>query len=401
MEKEIRQIIQDGENSLVEFKTPDVSPQSLAEEISAFANVRGGEIFIGISDDGRVSGIDKARIKNLEDAVMNICRNNILPPLIPMFETTTVDGKVIARIQVSEGLEKPYQTASGKYMIRVGSTKRNSSRQELLRLFQNAGVVHIDGKPVPGASKQDLDLDKIKRYFKDVYELDMGSMDEVETRALLVNASLAEIVHAKLCPSMAGLLFFSRKEGVVTALEKYLPQAGIQFVYYQDQDLEDIFDRLDCYDPSPEAIDTILHKLKLNWKTSSVIRGMKREELKFPQGVLRELLVNAVVHRDYSIHAKIQIKMQPGIIEITNPGRLINTVTIEKMKAGISISRNPIILKFMQNYRYADQLGRGIPMVFRKISAMPGFSIHLEARDEMFKARLEFSSENCRRGVIP
>jgi ATP-dependent DNA helicase RecG len=66
-----------------------------------------------------------------------------------------------------------------------------------------------------------------------------------------------------------------------------------------------------------------------------VIRGLKREELKFPQGVLRELLVNAVVHRDYSIHGKIQIKMQPGTIEITNPGRLINTVTIEKMKAGI------------------------------------------------------------------
>ncbi|NWH05988.1 ATP-binding protein [Desulfobacter latus] len=87
----------------------------------------------------------------------------------------------------------------------------------------------------------------------------------------------------------------------------------------------------------------------------------------------------------------VDIKMQPGRIEITNPGRLINTVTIEKMKAGISISRNPIILKFMQNYRYADQLGRGIPMVFRKIATMPGFSIHLEARDEMFKARIDWS----------
>ncbi|WP_462268997.1 AlbA family DNA-binding domain-containing protein [Desulfobacter sp.] len=67
MVKDIRQVIQDGENSLVEFKTPDVSPQSLAEEISAFANVRGGEIFIGVSDDGRVTGIDKARIKNPEE----------------------------------------------------------------------------------------------------------------------------------------------------------------------------------------------------------------------------------------------------------------------------------------------------------------------------------------------
>ncbi len=75
---------------------------------------------------------------------------------------------------------------------------------------------------------------------------------------------------------------------------------------------------------------------------------------------------------------------------VHRPGRLANTVTIEKMKAGISIPRNPILLKFMQTYRYADQLGRGIPMIMRAVQKMPGFDIELKERDEQFLAVLKF-----------
>ncbi|OGR26916.1 MAG: hypothetical protein A2277_17820 [Desulfobacterales bacterium RIFOXYA12_FULL_46_15] len=309
MNSELTEIFLNGENSLTEFKEPSVSPQTLAEEISAFANVMGGDIYIGVSDDGRVTGIDSARIKNLEQTAMNICRNSILPPLIPLFETIRFNDKLIARIRVPEGIEKPYQTASGKYMIRVGSTKRNSSREELLRMFQNARVYHIDANPVAGSEKKDLDLDKISAYFRDVYDLETRSMDQEEFDSLLVNASIATRFHAGLCASLSGLLFFGLKQKLGSALETHLPHAGIQFVAYEDDDLGSIIDRLDCYETSPESVDAVIHKIRLNWKTSSLIKGLKREELTFPEGIFRELVVNAIVHRDYSIRGKIRIKM--------------------------------------------------------------------------------------------
>ncbi len=157
-------------------------------------------------------------------------------------------------------------------------------------------------------------------------------------------------------------LFFASDKKPFKGIEKYLPHTGIQFIAYQDQDMEIILDRMDCFETYPEAIDMLVQKIRVNWKTPSRIKGLKREEINFPVRVFRELIVNAVVHRDYSLQGKIQIRMFPERIEIISPGRLANTVTIEKMKAGISIPRNPILLKFMQTFRYADQLGRGIPL---------------------------------------
>lgn len=104
-------------------------------------------------------------------------------------------------------------------------------------------------------------------------------------------------------------------------------------------------------------------------KTPSVINGLKREEKEeYPSLVLREAIVNTLVHRNYSISgSKIRIFMFDDRLEFHSPGRLPNTVTIEKMKIGISYARNPFLVKYMENLRYIDQLGRGIPMIMKSM----------------------------------
>ncbi len=390
IEKEIKNLLENGESSFVEFKEVSVSPQTLSEEIVAFSNVRGGYIFVGITDDGLISGIDPTRKKDLEETVMNICRTSIVPPIIPLYENIKIRKEWIIKISIPEGMEKPYRTVQGKYLIRVGSTKRISSREELLRFFQNAMIYHIDDRPVIGPTFEDLDLNKISRYFNDVYELSWDEMGRDEQHSLLVNSCILAPFESRAYATIAGLLFFASEKKPFNALEQYLPHAGIQFVAYQDEDMESVLDRLECFETCPEAIDSVVQKIRLSWKTPSRIQGLQREEVTFPIKVFRELIVNAVVHRDYSLPAKIRICMFPGRIEIISPGRLANTVTIEKMKAGISIPRNPILLKFMQTYRYADQLGRGIPMIMRAVQKMPGFDIELKERDEQFLVVLKF-----------
>ncbi|MDQ2087087.1 ATP-binding protein [Herbivorax sp. ANBcel31] len=107
--------------------------------------------------------------------------------------------------------------------------------------------------------------------------------------------------------------------------------------------------------------------LKNNMKTPSVINGLTREEKsEYPTLVLREAIVNTLVHRNYSISgSKIRIFMFEDRIEFYSPGRLPNTVTIHKMKIGVSYARNPFLVKYMENLRYIDQLGRGIPMILK------------------------------------
>ncbi|MBF0232161.1 MAG: putative DNA binding domain-containing protein [Desulfamplus sp.] len=389
MNSDIQVMFQNGENSLVEFKEVTVSPESLAEEIVAFLNVKGGSIYLGVSDNGTITGIDIERKASLEQTVINICRNNISPPIIPIYETILIEEKCIARITIPEGIEKPYRTIQGKHFLRVGSTKRLSSREELLRLYQNAIVLHIDDHPISGAGTETIDLQKVKLYFQNVYEFNFDDLSKPEQYQLLINSSIIATIGKDPFATIAGLIFFSKKESLFSSIERFLPRAGIQFVAYENYEMDSILDRFESCEACPEAIDSIVHKIRINWKTPSQIQGLKREELKFPMKVFRELMVNAVVHRDYTLQSKIQVQMFPDKIRVVTPGRLVNTVTIEKMKAGTSIPRNPVIMKFMQNYRYADQLGRGIPMIIRTVQQMPGFNFIMKEEENRFISVLE------------
>lgn len=149
---DINEIIQQGENSAVEFKAADVRSESLAKEMVAFANHLGGRILLGVDDSGAVVGVNKP---TAEEWVMNIARNNVVPGLQVDVNEYVVAGLRVVGVIVPKGLYKPYQTLDGKYLLRVGSTNRQATKEELSRLFQQAGLVHFDIAPV-GLTEKDL-----------------------------------------------------------------------------------------------------------------------------------------------------------------------------------------------------------------------------------------------------
>ena len=112
------------------------------------------------------------------------------------------------------------------------------------------------------------------------------------------------------------------------------------------------------------------------------------ESTRYPDKVFRELLVNACVHRNYAIHgSRIRILQFDDQIEFISPGRLPNTVTIEKLKNGVSYAVNPVIVKFMENLRYIDKLSRGIPMVCHEAGRL-GFEPVFQETGEEFQVIL-------------
>jgi ATP-dependent DNA helicase RecG len=372
-QSELQNILQQGENSSVEFKEYGVKPESLAKEMVAFANSQGGVILLGVTDQGTVTGIPAGQA--LEEWVMNIARDRIIPALEIQFHQHPVENKMLAEIIVSKGKDKPYQTG-GKYYIRVGSTNRMASQSELMRLFQAAGIFHYDGNGVEKSAIQDLNFTELDRYFGD-YQIDFSKESEKNKLRLLSNT---DILTEDGQTTIGGLLIFGINP------ERYLPQSGISFAHFCGRELQsELIDKQNISGPLTFQVDRTLAIIKNNLQTPSTIKDGQRKTLRLypPNKVFRELIVNACVHRNYAISgSKIRVLMFSDRIEFISPGRLPNTVTIDKLKAGVSYATNPILVKFMENLSYMDRLGRGLPMVYQEVQKLGQQVIFKEIGEE-------------------
>lgn len=361
---ELLNIINNGENYYVEFKEEQIKAKDLGEEIVAFANSEGGTILIGVADNGDIKGVSDLKI---EEKIMNICRNNVIPNIIPQFEYITIDDKQVVILGVPKGLSKPYSTVDNKYYIRVGTTKRIASREELLRLFEGNGSLHYDISPVPNTSIKDLNLDIIREYYLKYNAFDLYEEDREQVERILLNADILKDLNGEKVCSVGGLLVFGKMPGNI------LPQNGISFAHFNGSDISDeLIDKKVIEGRIQDIAEQTMSVIKNNIMTPSRINELKREEKEvYPLVVLREAIVNCLVHRNYSIYgSKIRIFMYEDRIEFRSPGRLPNTVTVDKMKIGVSFARNPFLVKYMENMRYIDQLGRGIPMIIKSMKAI-------------------------------
>lgn len=373
-QSDILELIRNGENSFVEFKRDDISPVDLAREIVAFANYKGGRVFIGVDDDGAVSGIKR---KKIEEWVMNSVMDNITPQIIPYYEEVQIEhhGAVVV-VGVDSGAAKPYAVRKkGRlyYYIRVGSESREADREQLRRLFQSSGDVHFESTPVTRVSWEELDFRRIKEYFEVIREHPYIPLDQNrdEWEKILVNNEYMRDTDLGHCvASLAGAILFCRNPS------RFLPQAGIIAAAFRDKEKD--YDALDRdrfnapvvkYGISPRnqnvsedgLIELGLHFVKKNASHERLGGGGRRERYwDYPKEVVREVLVNAVAHRDYTIMTDIELCIYSDRFEVISPGCLPNTVSIESMKAGCRAPRNHILMQTLRDYKYVENLGMGV-----------------------------------------
>ncbi len=366
------------ESQYVEFKLESVHAADMAEELVALANAEGGEIWLGVDDAGVARGLSRS----YEEDVMNISRTACIPPIRPVYEALTVNGLPIARISVPKGPDRPYYTSRNRYYIRVGSTKRIASCEELVRLFQASGLFHYDLVELGTAVREQLNFSELADYFRQ-YEVSFERESEDEkTRLLRASDILGPAGH----PTVGGLLMFG------ISPERSLPQAGVHFAHFAGHELSaELRDKKEFGGSLPRQVDNAMSEIKANLPLASTIEGARRKNATFyPDKVFRELLVNACVHRNYSIiGSQIRVLLFPDRCEFISPGRLPNTVSIEKLAVGTSYARNPLLVRFMENLGYMDKLGRGLPMVVREAGKL-GQTVHFEESGEEFRVTLSF-----------
>ena len=234
--------------------------------------------------------------------------------------------------------------------------------QEVLEVIAEgesaSGTFYYDTFPVAGTSMGDLDPEKIKDYFATYRSLDTSTLGPKLER-LLVNTQLMREQDGIIVATVAGILLFGRD------VPSVLPQSGITAAKFRGKTMDyDTEDKKEIEGTLPELVEEGLRFVKRNTKTMSRLKGARRiDKDEYPDESVREVLVNGLVHRDYSITgSRIRLLIYSDRFEMRTPGPLPNTVDLEKIKAGCSYCRNPVLARFMQNYGYIERFGLGIPV---------------------------------------
>lgn len=396
---ELTELIHHGENSGVEFKRDDVTPAKLAKEMAALLNLEGGHILLGVEKDRSVSGLTRESEK-AEEWVMEVARTHVRPATIPFWETLNWgEGKTVGIISLpAEASDKPYKCKRGSAWVtqmRVGTTSRDATDEEEARLYMQSGPLPYDRKPVPGATLDDLDMRRLVNYFRDVRRQSCPAEDDREAWAhLLVNTEFLFEDRDRMVPSVGALVLFGVRP------QKYLPQVAISANAYtgtekaygakergtlrgaavslfpasQADARRPYLDLPPTFSESSNAVEAgVIEQAMAFVRRNSTIHasirsgGERVDCWDYPIEAVREAVVNAIAHRDYTIGVMdVELSIYSNRLEVISPGRLPNTVTIEKMRAGYRAARNELIKEVLRDYRYIEATGMGVP---RKIIA--------------------------------
>ncbi|MCK5716200.1 MAG: putative DNA binding domain-containing protein [Thiomargarita sp.] len=346
-EKELLERINKGETLQTEFKSAKVHPDALAAAFVSFLNSAGGVLLLGVEDDKSITGvgdIDKATLR-----VEHILAHNIIPPATACIE---IIAKIL-KITLPKGLDRPYHTQRGQCFIRVNAGKRLAAREEIRRMYMDVRAFYYDESTL-----QNTEINHIDRStFDDFLNVAYGYPQD-DSRTILERKRLLHNLKAMQGETLtvAGVLFFS------SFPQQHLPIARIDFARFSGLTAETvILDHKTLKGRLSQQLLGMEDVLRLHLLNKGTIHNFEPEtHYEIPLEILREALVNALVHRDYSLSAPIRILMFDDRLEIHSPGNLPNTVTVENIKAGIHVERNPIILSFMAKIGLMTRLGTGI-----------------------------------------
>jgi ATP-dependent DNA helicase RecG len=397
---ELLELTKNGENSGIEFKRDTIDNRALAKELVAFANLQGGSVLLGVADDGTIVGNTRDR---LEEWVMTACRDKIRPEIIPYFEVLrdVEPDKDVAVVTVERGWSAHcvWHDNHRAYYVRVGTVSREASPEELERLFQQRGAFRLEIRPVSGTSIEDLDMRRIRDYFRRVRGQKTPEDDDVGGwQNLLINTEFLSEETSRAPATVAGLLLFSSNPN------KFLPQAGIDAVAYAGKEKDYAAkERLTIRGPLTPLfgsegllenglVEQAVEFLRRNVGVSAVLAdGARRaERLDYPEEAVREAVVNALVHRDYLLSSTdIEISIYEDRLEVISPGRLPNGITPERMVVGCRAARNQLLKDVMRDYGYLEHMGMGVPRkIVKKMLEENGTMPELIEDGERFFVRL-------------
>ncbi|AHM57302.1 ATP-dependent DNA helicase [Peptoclostridium acidaminophilum DSM 3953] len=340
--------IKNGESKIVEFKEKLPGSDAVAKTVIAFSNTGGGRLIIGVTDQGKIIGLDNSiDILELRDKVASIIYDRCYPNVLPDIYTTTIDNKVLLVIEVYRGNLLPYYLKKigkneGVY-IRVGATNRKASVDNILELERQRMNLSYDQEVNREVRFEYLDMAPIISRF--------DKLDKPVTQSVMKNLKLIHEENGIIYPTNGLLILLG-----------YLEHAKIKCSRFKGMTMDVFLDSKEYKGDLFTQLDHAESFIKNHIKLGSEIKGLQREDqYEIPIEAIRESLVNAVVHRDYSNEGRdIKVGIYDDMINIVSPGAFPSTITQEDILEGRSEIRNKVIARVFKELNYIEQWGSGI-----------------------------------------
>ena len=374
---ELIERISNGEDSYTQFKVKSVSSKDLAKEFVAFSNAEGGILIFGVADDGEIKGLNSKEIELLGQLIGNVANDNVKPPIHPLIQNISIGDAKIVIVSIQNGISKPYATSSGDYYIKSSSDKKKISQEELRRLFAESKRLFPDEGKVNNSDINDLNMQLfykfLEKFDKSLYiELQNNKLD---LKILLQNFDLMKEDYLTL----SGNLIFGINP------QKYNKSFYIDCCYFRGDDISvtQYISEKRVYGDFETLYNESMSFLKSNLLSKQEDENFNSNGiLEIDEIVLGELIVNTLIHRDYQINKPIQIFIFNNRLEITSPGKLFNSLTVEKIKLGNTIRRNQTLDRICNDVLPYTGRGSGIRRI---LSINPDVEFINDVDKEEFK----------------
>jgi len=350
----IELLIASPEGKQVEFKRDLSSPKPIAKTIVAFANSAGGTLIIGVTDSKEVIGIENPFDE--EERICNLLADLVSPRIVPNIEMVTIDQKVILVVEVYLSGSRPHYISTvgleNGVFVRLGSTNRQADQQLVAEIQRSVEGVSYDALPMPELTIDDIDMNELQTLFKGKREINEKT---------LLTLRLLTTYQGRLVPTKGVMLLFGKNR------ELYFPDVWIQCGRFLGTDKTEIFDSQEIHTSLPKSYHEIVLFLKKHaMRSADFSTGAERiDRWSIPLVILREVIINALVHTDYSQRgAPIRVSFFDDRIEIENPGILVPGMTIEDMKEGLSKVRNQVISRIFRELKLVELWGSGVQRIF-------------------------------------
>lgn len=374
-----------GEPARVEVKKAlDGLPKTVVETVSAFANTVGGTLILGVDERAGFTPVRLPGPAKLRDDLVSAVSDQLEPPIRLGVELVEIDGAVVvvAEIDSLPSDRRPCYVksrgiANGSF-VRTGDGDRRMTQAEIGLAIANQAQPRYDVEPVPEASLEDLDGAAVARTLARMRDTSRSLRDVDDETALQRIRVLVPCENGELAPSLAGVLTY----GVFP--QQFFPQLTISLVVYSEvgsygTSAPRFEDNPVIRGAIPDLVAETVSALRRHMSVRGYVNGAgRREELDYPQEAVREAIVNAVMHRDYSQVTRgtqIQVELHPERLVVRSPGSLYGPVRVEELGTeGVSSSRNAFLADMLTNTYLprsdrlvAENRASGIPAMIREL----------------------------------
>lgn len=393
---ELLRLIRGGEDTYLELKVKLSNSEKITQGIVALANTDGGTIIFGVNDQLRIEGVSNPEW--VQQELTRICREEIVPPLVPMIDVIAFDsGKRIVALDV-DGRKRPYRTRDGRFYLRFGAEKREISRDELSTWLAEIRPLAFENIPLQTVTENDFD-DSLLWSFANAFEDSGTNLNLYNTGDFLRKDLLLAVGNTdEFFPTVAAVLLFGHNERV----SELLPRSNLTVARYSGEgqtaqlieaveikgnmltQFEAIFDFLRMYIDLAKELPK--RRLTLVGDAIAAPRG------RYHQYSVTEAVINALIHRDLALREiRTRINIYDNSIEFINPRRTngFSPPASRAIRYGITQRLNPQIAAIFTRREYGINAPHGgLPMILRQSNRFSGRKPEIYIANDEFKLKI-------------